>query len=134
MSSQPPSGICEYHVAGALVDGIDDLYRQVSALWQADDSWPLAASLDALNDALFRLSARGPAVVIWDDHEHSRKALGVPATREWLAAKLARPGRFDTDLIARQLDVLEGGSGPTYFDLVVQVFADHADLVRLTLR
>jgi hypothetical protein len=100
----------------------------------ADEDWRMGSSLDALDDVLHRFDrGDGPSVVLeWRDHARSREALGVPATRAWLAAKLERPG-FDTARIQRQLDALDAGTGPTYFELVLQVIADHPG-VRLELR
>ncbi|GAA4188674.1 hypothetical protein GCM10022219_03220 [Microbacterium oryzae] len=124
-----------FRVDGAAIASIDDLYEQLNDLLMTGEDWRMGASLDALDDVLYRFeSAPEPAAMfIWADHERSRQALGVAATREWLQGKLDRPGVFDDQRIRRQLTALAAGSGPTYFDLVVEVFAGHPG-VRLELR
>ncbi|WP_146796910.1 ribonuclease inhibitor [Agrococcus baldri] len=122
----------DYRIEGAAVHGIADLYAQLDALLMADASWTLGPSLDALHDVLHRFDGEG-ATFVWADHEHSREALGVEETRRWLQAKLDQPGRFDQPRIRRQLDELLAGTGTTYFELVLEVFAEHPG-IRLELR
>lgn len=122
-------------IDGAALASIDDLYEQLNDLLMAGEDWRMGASLDALDDVLYRFEG-GPepaATFVWTDHEHSRHALGVAATREWLQGKLDRPGVFDDQRIRRQLTALAAGIGRTYFDLVVEVFTGHPG-VRLELR
>lgn len=121
-----------HRIDGAAIHGIADLYTQLDALLMADASWTLGPSLDALHDVLHRFDG-APATFVWTDHAHSREALGLEATRRWLQAKLDQPGRFDRLRIRRQLDALLTGSGTTYFEVVLEVFADHPD-IRLELR
>jgi RNAse (barnase) inhibitor barstar len=124
-----------FRIDGAAIASIDDLYDQLNDLLMAEEDWRMGASLDALNDVLYRFedASEPAATFVWADHEHSRQALGVAATREWLQGKLGRPGVFDGERIRGQLAALEAGSGRTYFDLVVEVFTGHPG-VRLELR
>jgi hypothetical protein len=59
--------------------------------------------------------------------DSSRIALGVEATRAYYLAKLERPQVFKPGPIHAALARL-GQGGPTYFDLVLQVFADHPNI------
>lgn len=117
---------------GSRITDIASLYEQLNEQFMADEDWRLGESLDALNDLLFGgfgVMAAHPDEglrVVWRDHALSREALGVEATRAWYEQKLARPG-FDAAGIRRRLADLEAGTGPTYFDLVLEVFADHAE-------
>lgn len=52
----------------------------------------------------------------------------METTRQWLQAKLDTPGSFNTQAIARQLQALQQGEGPTYFEIVVQIIASHRQI------
>lgn len=52
----------------------------------------------------------------------------MEATRQWLQAKLDTPGGFNTEAIARQLQALQQGEGPTYFEIVMQIIASHRQI------
>ncbi|MCK6079517.1 ribonuclease inhibitor [Microbacterium sp. EYE_5] len=129
--------MADYVIDGARIAGIPDLYAQLNSLFMASEDWRLGASLDALDDLLYggfgALSGDEAVRVVWWDAAHSRDALGQAETERWLRAKLAQPGTFDSATIRRQLDEVLAGTGPTYFDLVLEVFAGHPD-VRLELR
>lgn len=78
------------------------------------------------------LDGREAVRVVWHDHAVSREALGVETTRAWLRGKLDRPDVFDTKSIAARLAALETTGRPTYFDRVLDVFAEH-DRITLLL-
>ena len=121
---------------GSRVTDITSFYDEVNRVFMRDETWQLGESLDALNDLLYggfglmanRDEAGDSLTVIWRDHQVSREALGLEATRAWYEQKLARPGTFDVSGIQRRLDDLLAGTGPTYFELVLEVFADHPDI------
>ncbi|GGF33288.1 hypothetical protein GCM10010922_05510 [Microbacterium sorbitolivorans] len=119
----------EYRIHGASVDEIADLYDQFNHEFMRDEDWRMGASLDALNDVLYRLDAEArdgdPAVVVWDDHAHSRASLGFDATERWILDKLAQPGTSNAEKFGRDLAALRAGTGPTYFEIVLDIFADH---------
>ncbi|MGY5766304.1 barstar family protein [Brachybacterium sp. DNPG3] len=119
----------DYRIDGTRIDTIGDLYDQFDREFMREEDWRMGASLDALDDVLYGLDARtssgDPAVVVWHDHARSREALGVAATERWLLDKLDRPGTFDTTRFRADLDALRAGTGRTYFDIVLEVFADH---------
>lgn len=127
----------EYRIDGADVTGIADLYAQFNRELMADEDWQLGPSLDALNDALHRVDSeikRGRRVkFVWADHDNARAVLGLDETRRWLQDKLDRPEVFNTALIQEQFDALGDGTGKTYFELVLEVFADHPT-IELDLR
>lgn len=52
----------------------------------------------------------------------------MEATRQWLQEKLDTPGSFNTQAIARQLQALQQGEGPTYFEIVMQIIARHRQI------
>ena len=58
--------------------------------------------------------------------------MGLEATRQFYKAKLAQPETYDVARITKDLAELEAGRGPTYFDIVLEIIADHPgiELVR----
>ncbi|MEW2014188.1 MULTISPECIES: barstar family protein [Microbacterium] len=129
--------MADYVIDGARIAGIPDLYAQLNRLFMTGEDWRLGTSLDALDDLLHggygALAEDHSARVVWRDSARSRQALGVAETERWLREKLAQPGTFQSDTIQRQLDDLRAGTGLTYFERVLDVFADHPQ-VTLDLR
>lgn len=127
----------KYRIDGAEVQGIADLYEQFNRELMADEDWRLGASLDALNDILYRVDGEirdgEPATFVWNDHAHSRETLGFEETQRWLQNKLSQPNSFNQQRIQSDLDDLRNGLGKTYFELILEVFADHP-LIELQLR
>lgn len=127
----------EYRIDGTEVNDISALYEQFNREFMADADWRMGRSLDALNDILYGVDSTirdgEPAALIWNDHSHSRESLGFEETQRWLLDKLSRPGSFDQRRIQSDLDALRDGTGKTYFELVLEVFADHP-LIELRLQ
>ena len=121
-----------FRLEGSAVHDIPSLYAELDRVLMPNEDWRLGASLDALDDLLSggfgELVPRDHPRVVWADHEHSRRALGARATGDYYRAKLERPDVYSTDAARAALAALEAGTGPTYFELVVGVFADHFDI------
>ncbi len=119
-------------ILGHAIIDIPTFYAEINRLFMADESWSLGESLDALNDMLYggygAIEGHEPVKLIWRDVDASRSALGFAATRTFLTEKLQRPGTFNIDMIARQLDALERGAGQTYFDIVFEIIGDHPNI------
>lgn len=119
---------------GTRIHDIASFYAEINRLFMPDEDWRLGHSLDALDDLLYggygALQGHAQATVVWQGFEASRAALGHAVTREWLTRKLGQP-RFDSQRIAAELAALDAGTGPTYFELVLQVFADHPQITLL---
>jgi len=119
-------------IDGAAIDDIASLYAEINRVFLAGEAWQLGPSLDALDDLLHgsygALAGQAQATLIWRDIAHSRAALGMDTTRQWLQAKLDTPGSFNTQAIARQLQALQQGEGPTYFEIVMQIFGSHRQI------
>ncbi len=120
---------------GAHIHDIPSFYGEVNAVFMANESWQLAQSLDAFNDLLYggfgALAGNEPATLVWLDAELSRKALGHEATRRYYLDKLAQPERFNSAHFQRQLEALENASGKTYFDILLEIVADHPNITLL---
>lgn len=126
-----------YVIEGSRVTDIPSFYAELDRLVMADEDWTLGASLDALDDLLYggigALVGDEAAVFEWVDSERSSAALGVETTAGWLRAKLDRPDVFAAAPLREKLAALENGTGRTYFELILDVFADHPE-VTLVLR
>jgi len=136
MAMPPDASPQVFRIDGARIHSIGDLYAQLNALLMRNEGWEMGASLDALNDVLYRFGpggTAGPAVFVWADHQHSREALGYATTLRWLEDKLRHPDTFSTRTIRAQRDALMAGEGTTYFERVQEVFAGHHPGVRLEL-
>lgn len=119
-------------IEGAAINDIASLYAEINRVFMAGEDWQLAPSLDALDDLLYggygALAGHAQATLIWRDIAHSRTALGMETTRQWLQAKLDTPGSFNTQAIARQLQALQQGEGPTYFEIVIEIVSGHRQI------
>lgn len=119
-------------IIGQNIRDIPSFYVEINRVFMTGAEFQLGDSLDALNDMLHggygAISGREPVRIVWHDMAASRMALGLEATRAFLAGKLQRPDVFNVDLIGRQLDALEGGRGQTYFDIILEIIGDHPNI------
>ncbi len=117
---------------GSRIHDIGSFYDQINGLFMADESWQLGPSLDALNDLLYggfgALKGNEPLTLIWRDIAQSRAALGRDATCRYYQDKLAQPQRYNQARIRQDLAALERGEGPTYFDIILEIIADHPNI------
>lgn len=116
-------------IDGALITDIASFYAQIDKVFMDGESWTLGQSLDALNDLLHggygAAAGFDRVVVTWKDIDRSRAALGPDVTRRFLEERQKLRAMFNGRPIADQLAELERGEGTTYFDIVMEVFADH---------
>lgn len=121
-----------FHIDGAAVHDIASFYDEINRVFMAEENWRLGPSLDALNDLLHggfgALHGVGSARVVWRDHAISRNSLGLEATEEYYREKLRHPETFSAARFGELLAQLEAGEGATYFEIVLEVFADHPDV------
>ena len=119
-------------IDGDAISDIPSFYDEVNRVFMAGEDWKLGASLDALNDMLYggygAIKGNEPVTLFWRNMERSRSALGLDATRAFYRAKLQRPEAFNLDRIREDLDRLECDGGPTYFEIVQQILADHPNI------
>ncbi|CAM4087423.1 barstar family protein [Bordetella tumulicola] len=114
---------------GDKITDIPSFYDEINHVFMAGEDWKLAPNLDALNDMLYgsygAAEADQPVRLIWKNMEKSRNALGVEATRQFYANKLQKPKAFNVAQISQRLVELENGSGATYFEIVLEIIAQH---------
>lgn len=119
-------------IEGANMTGIGSFYDEINRVFMHDESWTLGPSLDALNDMLYgdygTLAGAQTAVIEWRDIAATRSALGIEATLSFLEERrLSRP-EFNGRPIVDQIAALRAGRGITYFDVVMEIFAEHDNL------
>ena len=120
-------------VEGTAVRGIPSFYDEINRVFMGGEDWRLADSLDALDALLYGgfgalATATDPVGVVWRDSEASRRALGRSETVAYYRRKLEQPDVFDQERFRRRLAEAESGTGPTYFDIVLDVFAGHPEV------
>ena len=118
-----------FTIRGEVVRSIPSFYDELNRLFMAGEDWTLGPSLDALNDLLYggvgALQGDDEIRVVWSDHALSREALGRETTAAYYREKLRRPETFSQSHFSGLLAQLEAGSGQTYFDIVLEIFAQH---------
>jgi RNAse (barnase) inhibitor barstar len=119
-------------ISGAAIHDIPSFYDEINRVFMAGEDWTLGHSLDALDDLLYggygAIAGRQAVTLVWQDIAASRAALGVEATRALLRGKLDRPDIYNVAAIGRQLADLDAGTGKTFFDIVLDIVADHPNI------
>lgn len=119
-------------IEGSTITDISSFYAEINRVFMAGESWKLAPSLDALNDMLYgsygAIEGGQPVVVLWQDMAASRAALGIDATRRFLLGRMKDRSQFNGSAITAQIEALNAGRGKTYFDIVLDVFAEHPNI------
>ena len=120
-------------ISGGNIVDIPTFYAEINRVFMVGAEFCLGDSLDALNDMFYggygAIDGREPVRIVWHDMAASKATLGVEATRAFLGEKLHRPDVFNMDLIERQLEALDGGTGQTYFEIILEIIADHPNIV-----
>lgn len=119
-------------IDGSAIHDIPSLYAELNRVLMPDEDWTLGESLDALDDLLYGgfgvLDGSAPVSISWQDHDSARTALGVETTLAYYEAKLARPEVYSVTSAGSAIAALRAGTGPTYFELVLQVFRSHPNI------
>jgi len=116
---------------GTRIHDIASFYDEVNRVFMAAEDWQLGHSLDAFDDLLYggygALDGDAPVTLVWTAFERSREALGAGTTRAWLQGK-RDSGRYDSARMQRELEALDAGTGPTYFDIVLEIIDAHPNI------
>ena len=116
-------------IEGSRIHDIASFYDEINRLFMSNQDWTVG-NLDGLNDILY---GHDGVSVVWKDAAVSRAALGLETTRAFYARKLEQPSVYDAERARRSLDELMARGGPTYFDIVLEIFSEHPG-IRLQLR
>jgi RNAse (barnase) inhibitor barstar len=119
-------------IAGSDIHDIPSFYAEINRVFMPNEDWKLGESLDALDDMLRggygALRGSEPVKLVWQDIDIARTGLGFGATCAYLQTKLERPDLYDIERIRRQLSALKAGTGQTYFEIVLDIIADHPNI------
>lgn len=131
-SCETMSRVTTFTIDGAAVRDIPSFYEEINRVFMAGETWRLGDSLDALNDLLyggFGALAGQPGVrVVWQQHKIAEVALGREATLAHYRDKLQHPDVYSVAHFRGLIDDFENGAGQTYFDIVLEIFADHPEI------
>lgn len=119
-------------IDGNLISDIPSFYGELNRVFMTGEDWTLGNSLDAFNDLLYggfgAIESNEPVTLVWKQMEKSRLALGYEATKQYYEEKLLPDSPFDKDHFREKLDALNKGEGQTYFDILLNIIAEHPNI------
>ncbi|WP_078671608.1 barstar family protein [Chitinophaga eiseniae] len=122
----------QFIIEGSRINTITDFYTEINRLFMAGEDWKLGNSLDGFNDLLHggfgAIAGEEAIVLVWKDIAHSKAALGVDATRKYYEEKLLPDSPFNQRHFKEKLTELNMGGGQTYFDILMEIIADHPNI------
>ncbi|MBC9932760.1 barstar family protein [Chitinophaga qingshengii] len=122
----------QFIIEGNRINSIADFYAEINRVFMTGEDWQLGNSLDGFNDLLYggfgAVKMNEPMQLIWQDIAHSQQALGVDTTRKYYEDKLLSGPAFNEALFREKLEALNQGRGQTYFDILMEIIADHPDI------
>jgi len=121
-------GATIYTIEGTRFATLEGFFAEVGRVLIPGAQW--GRNLDAFDDIL-RGGFGTPHVgftLIWRDAARSRRALGYPETVRQLERRLARCHPDNRARVAAELARARRGEGPTVFDWLIAIIAEHADI------
>ncbi len=101
-----------------------------------DVDWKLGQSLDAFSDLLYGgfgiIESNEPINLIWLNFEKNKIDLGYELTLQYYQQKLLKPTVFNIDFVNAQIDKLQHGHGKTYFDIILEIIAEHDNITLIS--
>lgn len=123
----------EIIIDGHQIHDIKSFYEEINLKFMQGEDWQLGESLDAFNDLLYggfgAVKGDEPINLIWKNFENNKKILGSDFTLEFYRQKLKHPDIYDVEAINKSINELESGDGQSYFDIVLEIIADHSNLI-----
>ncbi len=117
-----------YTLEGTRVATLEDFFAEVGRVLIPGAAW--GRNLDAFEDILrggFG-TPDGGFTLIWRDAARSRRQLGYPETVRQLERRLARCHPSNRARVAAELARARRGEGPTVFDWLTAIIAEHDDI------
>ena len=120
-------------IEGKNINNIDNFYEEVNRVFMRNEDWKIAQSLDAFNDMLYgsfgEIKGKEKIQLIWKDIEKNQKSLGFQTTLEFYQTKLKSPEIFNRKFVLSKIDELQNGVGLTFFEIVLEIIADHDNIM-----
>jgi RNAse (barnase) inhibitor barstar len=128
----PETGKMEIIIEGDHFSDLDGFYEEMNRLFMKDVDWRMGNSLDALNDVLYGgygvYNPGEPVLVLWRHVSGSRKDLGAEETKRNYQMKIDQGYPYNVTLFKEKLAAIEDGTGPTLFDIILEIFTDHKNI------
>ena len=122
-------------IEGKNITDIETFYKEINRVFMQNENWKIAQSLDAFNDLLYggfgEIKGKENIQLVWKNSEENKKSLGLQPTLAFYQNKLKSPEIFNTNFIINKIDELEKGTGLTFFDIVIEIIADHPNIILL---
>lgn len=119
-------------IDGNLISDIPSFYEEINRVFMADEDWKLGNSLDAFNDLLYggfgAIEGGERVTLVWQQMEKNRLDLGYEVTRQYYEEKFLAHSAFNKDYFREKLEALNNGTGQTYFDMLLEIIADHPNI------
>ena len=107
-------------------------YEEMDKLFMKNVDWKLGYSLDALNDILYGgfgvYEPDEQVIVLWNNVAKSKKDLGFEETRKNYQMKIDVGYPYNVNLFQEKMVEIENGTGPTLFDIIVEIFSEHKNI------
>lgn len=117
-----------YTLEGARFATLEGFFAEVGRVLIPGAAW--GRNLDAFDDILRGGFGTPPGgfTLVWRDAARSRRTLGYPETVRQLEQRLARCHPSNRALVAAELALARRGAGPTVFDWLTAIIAQHDDI------
>lgn len=119
-------------IEGKNISNIKTFYQEINRVFMQHETWKIRESLDALNDLFYggfgEIKGKEKISLIWENFEENKKALGLEMTKNFYESKLKSPEIFNTAFIKEKIEALENGNGQTYFEIIVEIVAEHSNI------
>jgi len=119
-------------INGNNIHDIPSFYEEINRVFMKNTEWELGQSLDALNDMFYggygEIEGNESIHLIWKNMEKNKEDLGWELTRKFYLEKLKSPETYNTNFVREKLSELENGTGQTYFEIILEIIAEHPNI------
>lgn len=123
-------------INGDRIHDIPSFYEEINRIFMINTEWKLGQSLDALNDMFYggygEIKGNEEVQLVWHNITKSKEILGYELTRNFYLDKLKSAETFNTNFVREKLFELENGTGKTYFEIILEIIADHPNIKLIT--
>ncbi|WP_312323550.1 ribonuclease inhibitor [Soonwooa sp.] len=122
----------EILIDGSKIVDKTSLYTELNNKLMPNENWKLGESLDAFNDLLYggfgEINGNEPIRLIWKDFLRMKELFGHDFTLNFYHEKLKYPNSYNKNLIKNSIKELNAGTGKTYFEIILEIIADHPNI------